>query len=58
MNIEEIAQRAEVSLAVVRSAIERRQLNAVTTHPKNPGQWMVRRDDGDRWIAKLPGGQR
>ena len=54
MNIEEIAQYANVSVGVVRGHIERRKLNAVTTHPSAPGQWMARRDEVDRWSATLP----
>ena len=54
MNMEEIAQYAGVGLPVVRAAIESRELNGVTTHPRNPGQWMVRRDEVDRWVATLP----
>jgi excisionase family DNA binding protein len=50
MNIEEIAQYAGISLPVVRAAIESRDLNGVTTLPQNPGQWMVRRDEVDRWV--------
>lgn len=54
MNIDEIAQYAAVSPVTVRRAVEHRELNAVTTHPKTPGHWMVRRDEVDRWIATLP----
>jgi hypothetical protein len=59
MNIQEIAQRAGVSQPVVRAAIETRELNAVTTHPDNPGHWMAHQKEVDRWIGTLPGsGQR
>lgn len=58
MNIAEIARYAGTSPATVRAAIERRDLEAVTTHPRSPGHWMVRRDEVDRWVAKLPKGER
>jgi hypothetical protein len=54
MNIDEIAQFAGISAAAVRAAIEEPELNGVTTHPRNPGHWMVRRDEVDRWTATLP----
>jgi hypothetical protein len=53
MNIEETAEYAGTSEAAVRAAIERRQLEGVTTHPRSPDQWMVHRDEVDRWVATL-----
>ncbi len=58
MNIAEIARYAGTSPATVRAAIERRDLEAVTTHPRQPGQWMARQEDVDHWVAKLPKGER
>jgi excisionase family DNA binding protein len=53
MSIEETAEYAQTSAAAVRAAIERRELNGVTTHPRGPGQWMIQRDEVDRWVATL-----
>jgi hypothetical protein len=54
MNIEEIAQYAGVSPAVVRAAIAQRALRGVTTDPNNPENWMVRQTEVDRWVVTLP----
>jgi len=54
MSIEEIARYVDANPSAVRAAIENRALEAVTTHPRNPGSWMVRRDEVDRWAATLP----
>jgi hypothetical protein len=54
MNVQEIARHAGVSLSVVRAAIEDRELNAVNTHPDNPGHWMVHQEVVDRWVATRP----
>jgi hypothetical protein len=53
MTIEEIAQYAGVRPAAVRAAISHRALHGVTTDPHNPGNWMVRREEVDRWVATL-----
>lgn len=58
MDIEEIAQYAGIGPAAVRAAIVERELNGVTTYPGNPGHWMVRRDEVDRWIETPPQAQR
>jgi hypothetical protein len=54
MSIEEIAQYAGISQAVVRAAIAHRALHGVTTDPNNPDNWMVRQSEVDRWAATLP----
>jgi hypothetical protein len=54
MNIEEIAQYAGVSPAAVRAAIAHHALHGVTTDPNNHENWMVRREEVDRWVATLP----
>lgn len=58
MNIEEIAKYAGVSPAAVRAAIEDHELSGVTRQPRNPGLWMVHRNEVSRWVATLPGGER
>jgi hypothetical protein len=54
MNIEEIAEYAGVSPALVRAAIAHRALHGVTTDPNNPDNWMIRQTEVDRWVATLP----
>jgi hypothetical protein len=54
MTIEEIAQYAGVSQTVVRAAVAHRALHGVTTDPLNPGNWMVRQTEVERWVATLP----
>lgn len=59
LTVEAVARLREVDVTVVRAAIKKRELNAVTTHPDHPWQWMVRRCDADAWtpgtVIWLPG---
>ena len=51
LTVAEVAERAGMDAADVRAAAARRELVAVSTHPRAGGDWMFRSADVDRWLA-------
>jgi excisionase family DNA binding protein len=55
LTIDEAAEYAGVSVSIIRQALTERAMNGVTTHPRDPGRWMVKKSELDRWLATRPG---
>jgi hypothetical protein len=51
LTVAEVAERAGLDAAEVRAAAVRRELVAVSTHPRGGGDWMFRAADVDRWLT-------
>jgi hypothetical protein len=51
LTVAEVAERAGVEAAEVRAAAVRREIVAVSSHPRAGGDWMFRSADVDRWLA-------
>jgi hypothetical protein len=51
LTVAEVAGRAGVEAAEVRAAAVRREIVAVSSHPRAGGDWMFRSADVDRWLA-------
>ncbi len=51
LTVADVAERAGLETADVRAAAVRRELVAVSTHPRAGGDWMFRSSDVDRWLA-------
>ena len=51
LTVAEVAERAGLDAADVRAAAVRRELAAVSTHPRGGRDWMFRATDVDRWLA-------
>lgn len=56
LTVEEVAGLKQVDVSVVREAVRRRALDAVTTHPAQPWRWMIRGRDAQAWtpVIELP----
>ena len=55
MDLEAAADYAGVPFAELLSAATRGLLTATVTHPRRPGEWMVRMDDVDQFAVQRPG---
>jgi len=51
LTVAQVAERAGLDPADVRAAAVRREVVAVSTHPRAGGDWMFRSSDVDRWLA-------
>lgn len=53
LTVEDVARLKAVDVSVVRDAVRRRTLNAVTTHPAHPWRWMIRGRDAEAWTPRI-----
>ena len=51
MTVREVAEAAGVDVVDVRAAAVRRELPAVSSHPRGGGDWMFKVVDVERWLA-------
>lgn len=54
MDLEAAADYCGVPHAELLAAAAKGQLPATVTHPRRPGDWMVRLDDVDLWVTTRP----
>ncbi len=52
LTVDEVAAEAGIPAAEVRAAALRRDVAAVSTHPRGGGDWMFRRADVARWLER------
>lgn len=51
LTVDDVAARSGLTAADVRAAAVRREITAVSTHPRSRGDWMFRTADVERWLA-------
>jgi hypothetical protein len=51
MTVREVAEAAGIDVVDVRAAAVRRELPAVSSHPRGGGDWMFKVVDVERWLA-------
>ncbi len=54
LDLVDAAEHADVPYREIVRAVTDRELTAITTHPRRPGDWLVREADVDAWRSGYP----